>query len=559
MRIAISALFGVTVTLVTSTGALAQQPPPPPEGPRSAMPAAPSTAGTPGTAGTPDAPPPPPGVQPVPEPPAAVASPFPPEGESADERMDLVGFRGGFFLRDSHDNFRFYPHGLLETDVYGYAGPGVSKTADLTTRLLIRRARVGFDGEFLKRWSFTALLEYGGQPLGNAGGTAETSAAKAGMAPTDASGRYAPVQSVATGAFPADVYINYSVCKCFNIKLGQWNIPFSMDNQTGDDYYPMMERSAAIRSFVIPGTARDIGGVIWGELGPRVFNYELGVFGGDGQNRPSVDSRVDFIGRIFARPFAGGATDDLAKYFQIGVSGRHGDRDSAKVAYDYTSITTGQGFALWKPTYTDSLGRQVHVIPSGAQNEIGGELRLRAGRFALQSEAYFVGNNTREAVDGYQLTNTERLGRMKGVGWYAQLSAWPFGDAFLTPEPGVYRPRHLDLSGRAPTRQPHGLEVIALVSGINANYDGASRLGSKADSKTPSGDITLYQAGVGVNYWHTKHVHVTFNYMAYVTPNSGTKTNEAVVPDNLQKLADGKTPSNGHVLHELGGRLAVAF
>jgi len=542
MRIAISALFGVTVTFATLTSApaLAQSPdgaPPPP---------------------------PPPGAQPTPEPPAAVPSPFPPEGESADERMDLVGFRGGFFIRDSRDNFRFYPHGLLETDVYGFAGPGVTKVtgadqqALLATRLFIRRARVGFDGEFLKRWSFTALLEFGGQPLSNTGGTAETSAAKAGMAPTDSSGRYAPVQSIATGAFPADVYINYSVCKCFNIKLGQWNIPFSMDNQTGDDYYPLMERSAAIRSFVIPGAARDIGGVVWGELGPKVFNYELGVFGGDGQNRPSVDNRVDFIGRIYARPFAGGATSDAAKYFQIGVSGRHGDRDPAKVGYDYNAITTGQGFVLWKPTYTDSLGRQVHVIPSGAQNEIGGELRFRAGRFAIQGEGYFVGNNTREAVDGYQLTNTERLGRMKGVGWYAQVSAWPFGDAFLTPEPGVYRPRHLDLSAKAPTRQPHGLEVIALVSGINASYEGATRLGSVADSKTPTGDITVYQAGVGLNYWHTKHVHVAFNYMAYVTPGSGTKANQAVVPDNLNKLADG-TSSTGHVLHELGGRVAVAF
>src|SRR5262249_3432497 len=153
------------------------------------------------------------------------------------------------------------------------------------------------------------------------------------------------------------------------------------------------------------------------------------------QNRPSVDARVDFMGRIFVRPFAGVGSSDLARFTQIGVSARHGDRDPSHVGYDYAPMITAQGFVLWKPTYTDSLGRQVHIIPSGAQNTIGGELRIQVSRFALQGEAYYVINNTREAVDGYQLTNTERLGRMKGVAWYAQASVWPVGDAFLGPEP----------------------------------------------------------------------------------------------------------------------------
>jgi hypothetical protein len=200
----------------------------------------------------------------------------------------------------------------------------------------------------------------------------------------------------------------------------------------------------------------------------------------------------------------------------------------------------------------------VHVMPSGSQNAIGGELLLRAGPFALQGEAYYVANNTREAVDGYQLTNTERLGRIKGVGWYAQASVWPVGDAFLAGEPGIYRPRHLDLKAKDSPRMPHGLEILAIVSGINANYKGGSRLGSTDDPRTPSGAINIYQFGGGVNYWHTRHVRVGINYMAYLTPGSGTASNTAVVPANLQTAADGK-PGSGHLLHELGGRLAVAF
>lgn len=479
-----------------------------------------------------------------------------------------MGFRGGFFLRDARDLFRFYPHVLIEADFNSSFGPGVTgvaapdAAAGLEPRLLLQRARLGFDAELLRRWSLTALLELGNQPLGNAGGAAETSAAPAGQGPTAMSGRYAPVQSIAATPYATDVFIGFSACRCFNIQVGQFNVPFSMDNRTDDDYYPLLERPVAIRNFVVP-SERDIGGMIWGELGPRVLVYELGVFGGDGQNRPSVDARVDFIGRVFVRPFAGGGSGDLSKYTQIGVSARHGDRDPSKVGYDAPAITTGQGFVLWKPTYTDSLNRLIHVIPSGAQNEIGGELRLQGGRFSFQGEAYYVVNDTREAVDGYQLTQpngqqyTERLGRMAGVGWYAQVSAWPFGDAFLTPEPGISQPRHLELGGRAPSHMPHGLEMMAIVSGINGSYQGAARSGAP-DANTPMGDVTIYQVGVAANYWHTRHARFGVDYMAYVTPGSGTVDNQAVVPANLPQQATAP-PTGGHVLHELGARLALTF
>lgn len=573
MRIAISALLGMTVTL-SGALALAQPAPaapaPSPPSPQPAPPAGPP-ADAPRAASTeaPPPAPPPAGSIAAPEAPAPVPSPFPPEGESPDERMDQVGFKvgSGFYIRDARDIFRLYPHGLFETDVYGFLGAGVGKVpaADtsigLKPRLLIRRARIGFEGELLKRWSFGAILEFGGQPITNvpgAGGPSEASAGKPGTTPTAATARYAPVEGVTSGAVPADVFIGYSVCKCLNFQIGHFNSPITMDNRTGDLYYPLLERPVAIRSFVMGNQPRDLGGIIWGELGPHVFNYELGVFGGDGQNRPSVDSRVDFMGRLWSRPFAGVGSSDLAQYTQIGVSARHGDRDPASVGYNYADITTSQGYVLWKPTYTDSLGRVVHIIPSGSQNVIGGEARIRVGPFALQGEAYYVINNTREAVDGYQLTNTERLGRMKGVGWYVQASVWPAGDRFIGGDPGIYRPRHYDLKAKEPAHIPHGLEIIALASGVQANYQGATRLDSTSDPRTPNGDIKIFQLGGAMNYWHTRHVRVGIQYMAYLTPGSGEGKNLAVVPDNLVKDAAGNL-GTGTVLHELSGRLAVAF
>jgi hypothetical protein len=506
--------------------------------------------------------------------PAAPEGP-PPSSAAAspDERLDVAGFRDGFFIRDPHDWFRFYPTGLLHIDFYSSFGPGVTddpKTAPkrtalapdvqsgLAPHLLIRRARIGFAGEFLKRWSFMLNVEFGGQPIANAAGTTETSAASAGMAPTATSGRYTAIQTITSSVVPLDAYLNFSACPQFNVMLGQVQMPFGIENQTADAYGMWMERNMPIRSFVVPGP-RDIGGMIWGEIGPTVFDYALGVFGGDGQNRPSVDARVDFIGRLWFHPFAAGATSDIERYAQIGVSARHGDRDSKAVGYDYTAISTAQGFNLWAPTYKDSQKRLILVIPSGAQNVVGVELRLRAGRFALQGEGYYLVNDTREAVDGYQLTNSERFGRMKGVGWYGEVSAWPFGDPFVAPEPGIYRPKHLELGARPPVHTPHGLEMMVIGAGVNANYEGATRLGSTADPKGGTdGDITVYQLGVGATYWHTRLVRVTVNYMAYITPGSGGKDNTAVVPDNLRKLDDGK-PDQAHVLHELGARVAATF
>lgn len=574
MRIAISALLGMTVTL---SGAIALAQPAAPPAPPAPPPALPTAA-----------PPAPPvaGTLAAPEPPPPVPTPFPTEGESSDERMDLAGWNGGFFIRDSRDLFRFSPHFLDEADFYSSFGPGVSPdlmkntaqapdvAAGLRPRLFMRRVRLGFEAELLGRWSAGVVIEFGGQQVGNTAGTAETNAAKAGQAPTATSGRYAAVQTVATAPVPADVYINYAVCKCFNIEVGHFNSPLSMDNRTGDAFYPEQERVVAIRSFLLQNQPRDLGGMIWGELGPRVFMYELGVFGGDGQNRPSLDSRVDFIGRVFARPFAGMGSSDLEKYTQVGVSARHGDRDPAAIGYDYGNMTTSQGFVLWKPTYNDSAGRQVHIIPSGAQNTLGGELRLQLGRFALEGEAYYVNNGAREAVDGYQLTNTERFSKVSGVGWYGKLSVWPLGDKFLGPEPGILRPRHLDLKAKAPVHFPHGLELMVVGSGVNAKYelrDVTDSTGkvvkSTPDASTPLGNITIYQVTAGANYWHSRHVRVGVSYTAYLTPDSATKDaggslkNLAVVPDNLLKPAgDPKGAANtGHVLHELSARVAVGF
>lgn len=515
----------------------------------------------------------------MPEPPPAPPKAFAlePEVGAKREGPPLAGFNGGFFLRDSHDYFRLYPKGRVQIDFNSFFGEGVDKIAAadggnaFKNRLFMKRARLELAGEFFQRITFQMSIEAGGQPLTNANGKTQTAAAGVGDDPTKDTARWAPAQTTGVTAAPADEWINYSVCPCLNFMLGQYDAPFSMENRTSDTVSDWMELNLPIRSFVVP-SKKEIGLTAWGEFGEKNLNYELGVFMGDGQNRPQVDNAVDLIGRIYARPLAKKDSKDLLAKAQIGISMRHGERDQNYVGYNYPGITTSQGFTLWDPKYKDSSGHTVVVIPSGAQNAIGGELRLPLSIVDIRGEAYYLVNNTREAIDGYQLAHpkattevpypgpyTERLGAVKGVGWYASISAWPFGDSYINGEPGVMRPMKVDVTKEA-DKPKRGLQLLAIIAGVNASYSGASRSPEKAEVKTPGttttpGKIRTFEYGFGANYWYSKHFRVSLDYIIYHTPESGSVNNLAVVPGN----AVTETKTSAHILHELSTRVAVAF
>ena len=495
--------------------------------------------------------------------------------------MALAGFQGGIFLRDPSDDIRVYVRGRLHLDFHSFLGGGAADLpaeeggALLTPRFFARRARIELAADLFRRWFALVGVDFGGQPITNPMGDVQPPTVPPGQAPLQAWTRFAPPQSVGPTAQLANVYIDYTLLRQFHVMLGQHQAPFSLENRTGNDQHPWMERVLPIRAFVQPN-GKEIGMTIWGDINEaQTLSYELGLFVGDGPNRPQVDSYPDFIGRIVVRPFARGtpvakedAPSGLSKAFSrahLGVSMQRGARDPAFVAYDYPAITTAQGFALWDPRYLDTRGRLVRVLPSGAQNRIGGELRVPIDRYELRAEAYWVDNGTREAIDGFAFEHTERLGNVEGVGWYVHASAWPIGDAFVNGEPGFSRPPRLDLSGATPKKSyddRRGLEVMAIAAGVQARYDGAVR-GGDYDAATPgapgrTSKISVVQLGLGATYWHTRFVRVSVNWLAYHTPGSGAGENLALVPGNL--LRDAENPARSAAwMHELGARAAVNF
>lgn len=495
--------------------------------------------------------------------PAAVPKAFPDEAALAlrdpATGEPIAGWHNFFFIRDPDGNFRISPTGEVQLDFNAWAGPNVNAVptvnggTGLHPRFFAKKLRFGMHGEFLKRWSFLAAFDLT-QGISNGSGTEEAAAAPAGADPTSDSARFRPVQGVDAGVGMRDIWINYSLCPCLNFQIGQFQPPVTQENRTSDAMVPLMERSLATRTFVVP-SQRETGLMLWGDFGDDMFTYELAVVGGDGQNRATVDAAPDFMGRLLLAPFK---SIKLVKDVRFGVGGRHGQRDSKAVGYDVVPFSTSNGYVLWDSVYKNADGQRVHVMPSGAQNTIGGEFLLPIGPVDIAGQAYYNAYHTREGLEGFQLTNTERLGTLSGLGLTTWVTWWIFGDERIGSAIGRNKPSKLNLKKKADFKR--GLEVDALFSAIVASYDGNSR-GGEDDEKTPGSagnpatDINVYQFAGAVSYWHTRSVRLSFNYGAYFTPGSGSEDNLAKIPGNTGAEPD----PDAHVLHEFGTRVQLVY
>jgi hypothetical protein len=211
------------------------------------------------------------------------------------------------------------------------------------------------------------------------------------------------------------------------------------------------------------------------------------------------------------------ATPSPTKWAQLGLSVHVGSRDSTRVGYDMPALTTSQGFAFWRPTYVDSAGRLIHVLPSSAQQAFGADLYLPVGNFDFTGEVVYAKDDTREAVDGFQISPfTERLGALEGWGYYAQAGYWILGDHDVLGPITYGRPIHVDLKTPQQAAR-HGLQVVARVDQLALTYRGSAR-GGVDDAKTPNGDVKVTSVALGLNYYATRHLRVSLNYGYYDLP-----------------------------------------
>jgi phosphate-selective porin len=454
----------------------------------------------------------------------------------------MAGFHNGvFYLRDENDNFRLYVSGRAQVDAYSFFGPGVPDTP-LKATLFLRRVRPELGGEFLGHWQWQLAGDWGAtSSVDNAAGTNQP-----------APSAFVDAQTVAVRAVPTDVWLNFRADKSFNVQIGQYDAPFMMENRTSDKYIAFMERSLAVRAFGIP-TNKEIGAMVWGETAKRELFYSVGVFNGDGQNRPNLDNQADLMARVFTHPL-----EAVLKGAQIGASFRYGGRNPQGINYNYPGMSTQGGWGFWGSTYGAT-----HVIPAGRQIAVAGELRVPVQDFDVTAEAVYVDNHTREGVNGAVAQVSPRKGSLHGVAYYVQLGFWPLGNRDINGEPGYENPAHVDFKKADRAVPAHSLQLLAKWEQLSATYAGASRAGTLDPAANLDGDIRVNAFSLGANYWASKHVRLTLNYVANLFPEStpaGNANQRARSPSNrLPQGVNDDARESGHVLHELLARFAVAF
>jgi hypothetical protein len=463
----------------------------------------------------------------------------------------------------------------VHADWLDQLGPGVQSLpsgSGVTDGFFLRRARLELAGEFYEKWQWCLGAEFASatsmdDAAGNQATPTCTVAANSFL--NCGTARSNAVENPTVKAIPTDVFINYGPTPWTNVQVGQYYLPFTLENRISDNTTWFLERSLPVRNIGAP-LQRDIGAMFWGESPDRLVYYAVALLDGDGPNRPNVDSRYDVSGRAVLRPLAT-ATNSFSKWAQIGVSVRQGSRDPTKVGYDLPSLTTQGGFAFWKPTYKDSLGRTIHIIPSSSQWAIATDLYAPIGKLDFMTEFIYLSENTREAVDNFQLSPfTERIGALTGYGWYAEIGYWIVGDQDIVGPPSYGRPIHVDLA--KPQKVPsEGVQVLAKFEQLHLTYQGNSR-GGALDALTPNGDINVETLEFGLNYWATKHLRVGVNYSYYLFPSSEPTTasapggpvqgpgQRAVAPGQLlAKGVDDSARDGGHDIHEIQARVGVQF
>jgi phosphate-selective porin len=494
----------------------------------------------------------------------------------AASEIPTAGYHNGtFYIRSTDDIFRLYILARVHSDWIDQIGPGTSNLppgSNLNDGFFLRRARMELGGEFYQTWQWQVGAEFSSSTsIDNAAATTTSPVCVAnpttGALPCTDNTNAAENPTVKP--IPTDVFINFGPLPWANLEVGQFYLPFTLENRISDNTTPFLERSMAVRNIGAP-LQRDIGAMAWGESPNRVFYYTVALLNGDGPNRVNVDSRYEVAGRVVVRPFAASTTSPT-KWAQIGFSARESSADPSHVGYDLPALTTQDGFAFWKPTYKDSSGRLIHIIPSSAQWGLAGDVFLPIQNFDFTGEFLYVVDNTREAVDGYQLSPfTERAGALKGYGWYAQAGYWLLGNHDIIGYPSYGRPIHVDL--KTPQNPPQqGVQVLAKFEQLHLDYNGNSR-GGALDSKTPQGAIIVDDVEVGLNYWATRHLRVGVNYTLYVFPDSApvsattagspqqSAAQRAVAPGQLlAKGADDGARDHGHTLNEISARVGVQF
>lgn len=524
MRLTLAGVLPFALSLLVSRGARAEEGPPP------VSDEAPGAAATPPEAPA-DVPPPEstPSSSDAPGTSSAGVVQAEPESKHGGHGGGRIVYRNGRLLyRDASGLLELAPSGLLHFDFYAFGGPGVpdyqrSDGTGLKANLAARRVRLEIGGRIAKRWYFLASLQ------STNGGT----------------------------VVPLNNFVGVDVAPMLKLQVGQFRIPFGMDNTTAIRWGEFMERTLGTHALTAP-LIRDLGIMAWGGTDRSAIFWSLAYLGGEGQNRPSVDNRGDVVGRVIFRPLW--ASRGSISQLHFGLSGRYGRRDRTYVHYDAPAMSTPGGYVFWSPSYGSGAG-ETHVLPSNDQSAVGAELFLPIDRFDLRGEIVGVHDDRREVFAATRGT-TERAGTMSGLDWYVQASYWLFGPPRMVGAPGVFVPS-VDEHAHA-----RAMSIAARFEQLRVKYDSIERSYRDDGSLVPgvrrgaidasTTDLRVNVVQLAATYWATRQIRLSAQWSLYHFPGTPGVSNQATAPGSKPNN-DLDARADANVLHEFAMRLQVSF
>ena len=184
---------------------------------------------------------------------------------------------------EKRSKFKAFADKHLNLSGYLQAGIEWNEANNPSTSFYIRRARVSLSGNFLKeKFDYRLQVDMAGSPK------------------------------------ICDLYIRYKPLNGINVELGQFKIPFSLENELyGPTKFEFIEYSYLTTYLVrnnakydgIGATGRDMGLQLYGGFierdGFNIINYNVGLFNGSGINTKDNNTSKDIIARLIIKPIKG--------------------------------------------------------------------------------------------------------------------------------------------------------------------------------------------------------------------------------------------------------------
>lgn len=106
-----------------------------------------------------------------------------------------------------------------------------------------------------------------------------------------------------------DAFVRYTPFKQFGIQIGQFKVPFTLENPYSPLKLEAIDNAMAISYLSgfndisgISAAGRDIGLSLFGTLAKGVIEYGVGIYNGSGINRSDENNHKDFAGRLNINP-----------------------------------------------------------------------------------------------------------------------------------------------------------------------------------------------------------------------------------------------------------------